>query len=643
MATNRNVTMEAHNEAFRPEDDYEEIDSPGHKDVAMEIDSDNMTDLCLNSPGESQRMMMSSLYDELQDAVNVEGNGNDFLDDVPIASGGQLSDLVTVSDDEEVDTALLSKVGAAGYKSLHSYPYSQACYTNSVVTVPNAQVPGGLSLEEEMRASLLSVGANGLEENKNCANNNNCSGTVNLPDTPDSEDMLKKLVKTPVYLKKNIALGGANNIYQPCTVENSSANQGRGWRSRDRPNSLDGSEDSYGGSVSNSSSMLSLLKRIGRHHGLVSGRNNRYSGEQNQLLSPTGKSGQALLTRTLEQVKRSLEDLSPTISRPTDSSEEKKLNQLKNTYLKNLIVLSIGFMLIYAPFFALRNLQSSINPDGGLGLLSMSCLYAAFLIGCVISAALVQNIRPKMAILMSLVGYLLYTISNFYPGYYTLVPASAILGFTMALLWTAQGTYITSIAVAYAAVAGKNHNSILGLFNGFFLFLIQVAQILGNLISSTVFNIEMAREDNIYMNNTATSSLQPVSQRTLYAESPPNFCGSKYCHIFQIDHARISVHKHMLMSLIGVFTVFTLIGVLVLGVFLNKLDVIFRRSKGSACKQALSIFGFHRDPKVALLVPLMVYMGMEQAFMYGEITKVSQFSIDLLTADVTLVAAVLYC
>lgn len=621
--------MEAHNEAFHPEDDYEEIDSPGHKDIAMEVDSDNMTELHLNSPcDDPQRMMMSSLYDELQEAVNVEGNGNDFMDDVPIASGGHLSDLVTVSDDEEVDTALLSKVGAAGYKSLQNYTYSQACYANSVVTVPNAQAPGPMSLEEEMRASLLKVGANGLEDNNkhdfSRANNNCNGGTVHLPDTSDNDDMLRKLVKTPVYMKKNLRLGGSSNVYQPCTVENSvQGNQNRGWLARDRPGSMDGSEESYGGSMSTSSSMLSLLKRIGRHHGLV-GRHARYSGEQNQLLSPTGKSGQALLTRTLEQVKRSLEDLSPTISRPTDSTEEKKLNQLKNTYLKNLIVLSIGFMLVYAPFFALRNLQSSINPDGGLGLLSMSVTYASFVVGCICATALVQNVRPKMAILMSLFGYFIYTASNFYPGYYTLVPASAILGFTMALLWTAQGTYITSIAVAYAAVAGKNHNNILGLFNGFFLFLIQIAQILGNLVSSTVFNIEMAREQNVLTHANQTSiTPRVVGINKLFADTPPKFCGAKYCHIFQIDHATISVHEHMLMSLIGVFTIFTLLGIAVLGIFLNKLDVIFRRSKGSTCKQALAIFGFHRDPKVALLVPMMVYMGMEQAFMYGEITKVS--------------------
>ena len=623
------VTMESHNEAFHPEDDYEEIDSPGHKELERSSDSDvNMMDLTLNSPTESQKMMMSSLYDELQEAVNIEGNGNDFLDD--IGAGGNMTDLVTVSDDEEVDTALLSKVGAAGYQGLQRLPYPHGAYSNTVAMVPNAQAPGScpMSIEDEMRASLLTVGASGLEEGRDAQNNNDPNLPMPVPEASGNDDMLMKLVKAPVYLKRSIMLGDSNSIYQPCTIDNNSVvTQGKGWRSRDRQgnNSMDGSEEStYNDSMSNSSSMLSLLRKISRHHGILGG-TTRSSGEENQLLTPTGKSGHALLAKTLEQVKRSLEDLSPTISKPTDSKEAKKLNHLKNTYLKNLIVLSIGFMLVYAPFFALRNLQSSINPERGLGLLSMSCLYATFVVGCICATGVIQNIRPKMALLLALIGNLIYTVANFFPTTYTLVPACAILGFTMAVLWTAQGTYITSIAVAYAAVASKNHNSILGLFNGFFLFLIQVAQILGNLVSSAVFNIEMAREDNIYhaSNHTEGTPLGSGPLGPLAAEMPPEFCGAKYCHIYRIDHASISLHQHTLMILVAVFTVFTLIGMGVLAIFLNKLDVIFRKSKGSACKQTLAIFGFHRDPKVVLLVPLMVYMGMEQAFMYGEITKVS--------------------
>ena len=185
--------------------------------------------------------------------------------------------------------------------------------------------------------------------------------------------------------------------------------------------------------------------------------------------------GQALLAKTLDHVKQSLEELSPSLrGTREDVRPVEKIDKLKNAYIKNLIVLSIGFMLTYTAFFSLRNLQSSINHDGGLGLFSMSAMYVTFVIGCVFATSVVYKCRPKHAIVISMLGMLVYIVAQFYPTMYTLIPSAALLGFAMAVMWTAQGSYITSIAITYATAADMNHVGVLGLFNGFFLFLIQV-------------------------------------------------------------------------------------------------------------------------------------------------------------------------
>ena len=365
-------------------------------------------------------------------------------------------------------------------------------------------------------------------------------------------------------------------------------------------------------------------------------------------LMQTSGTGQALLAQSLEQVRKSFEDLSPVfISRQdlsTAKPEEKQITQLSNTYLKNLVILSIGFMLCFTAFFSLRNLQSSINHEGGLGLISMSTIYAAFMCGCIFAPSIVNKVRPKFALVLSMHGLLLFVVSNFYPQYYTLIPASAILGFSLANLWTAQGTYITSLAITYAALTNKDHDAILGLFNGFFLFLIQIAQILGNLISSSVFNIELENEElnDIELDlgpQTGNGSLlytanTPINDTfedipVLLTASPlkPNLCGANYCHSYKIDHATdgAQIQPYMLYVLLGVFTAVTLSGILVLGVFLNKLDVIFRRSEIKVSRQLLAIFSLHRDRKLLALIPMLTFLGIEETFMFGEITKVGIF------------------
>ena len=341
----------------------------------------------------------------------------------------------------------------------------------------------------------------------------------------------------------------------------------------------------------------------------------------------------------------SKQDLSSSSTINTAKAEEEKhIARLSKTYLKNLVILSLGFMLCFTAFFSLRNLQSSINHEGGLGLISMSTIYAAFMGGCIFAPSIVNKMRPKFALVISMHGLLVFVVSNFYPQYYTLVPASAVLGFSLANLWTAQGTYLTSLAITYAALTNKDHDAILGLFNGFFLFLIQIAQILGNLISSSVFNIELENEELNHLAEGSSIETEPengslvysvgipmndssaeVTQLLLTGNSPKsNMCGVNYCHSYKIDHATdgAQIQPYMLYVLLGVFTAVTLSGILVLSVFLNKLDVIFRRSEVRVAKQLLAIFSLHRDRKLLALVPMLIFLGIEETFMFGEITKV---------------------
>ena len=66
----------------------------------------------------------------------------------------------------------------------------------------------------------------------------------------------------------------------------------------------------------------------------------------------------------------------------------------------------------------------------------------------------------------SFVGYTIYTISNFYPAYYTMIPAAAIQGTCGGCLWTAQCAYFTTAGQKYAKIQGINEETAVGYFFG---------------------------------------------------------------------------------------------------------------------------------------------------------------------------------
>ncbi len=105
-----------------------------------------------------------------------------------------------------------------------------------------------------------------------------------------------------------------------------------------------------------------------------------------------------------------------------DKAEKRKI-------LKNLVIVSCAFMFLFTAFQSLQNLQSSLNKDDGLGLVSLSVIYGALIVSCMFMPPLLINkLGLKWTISFSMSFYVLYTMANFYSRWYTLIPASILLG-----------------------------------------------------------------------------------------------------------------------------------------------------------------------------------------------------------------------
>ena len=64
------------------------------------------------------------------------------------------------------------------------------------------------------------------------------------------------------------------------------------------------------------------------------------------------------------------------------SPEERKKEKRKIT--KNVFIISFGFLFLFTAFQSLQNLQSSLNKDEGLGLTSLSVIYGALILSCIL-------------------------------------------------------------------------------------------------------------------------------------------------------------------------------------------------------------------------------------------------------------------
>lgn len=109
------------------------------------------------------------------------------------------------------------------------------------------------------------------------------------------------------------------------------------------------------------------------------------------------------------------------------SPEERKKEKRKIT--KNVFIISFGFLFLFTAFQSLQNLQSSLNKDEGLGLVSLSVIYGALILSCIlVPPFVIGRLGCKWTLVMSMIGYVLYTVSNYYARWGTLIPASIIIG-----------------------------------------------------------------------------------------------------------------------------------------------------------------------------------------------------------------------
>ncbi|CAF1286467.1 unnamed protein product [Rotaria sordida] len=156
---------------------------------------------------------------------------------------------------------------------------------------------------------------------------------------------------------------------------------------------------------------------------------------------------------------------------------------------KNLIIISLGFLIMYTALNGILALQSSLNAKGNVGVNSLIVINILILFGATFLTGISSDIFGlKWTIVIGEIAYILYLSANIRPIPIFMYISAACLGLASAPLWTCQATYISCIARYHAHNKQKKVENIISLFFGIFFAFYGTSNIWGNLISYFILN-----------------------------------------------------------------------------------------------------------------------------------------------------------
>jgi hypothetical protein len=307
--------------------------------------------------------------------------------------------------------------------------------------------------------------------------------------------------------------------------------------------------------------------------------------------------------------------------------------------LKNVIVLGLSFMFVHTAFVSLLSLQSVMNPEGGIGVVSISCIYATTVISCLLAPLLINTISSKWTMIAAFILFTGYFAGNFYPKQFMLIPLGLILGMLGGPLMAAQMTYVTTVALTYAHHALIiDQETVVNKYMGIFCAFYRSSYIWGNLITTLVLSnnqtLRFDDHDTFDPSGNLTVSFPEQENVTIYRT-----CGASSCQVnsmtWPVENYDISNNpyryeteipdstKYMLLSIYlgcGVMAAVILMALLDRNVGSKKINADL---KITTKELFFSTIHMLKDSRCQLLVPLVLFVGLEQGFIFGDFTQVS--------------------
>ncbi|KAG7155255.1 protein unc-93 homolog A-like [Homarus americanus] len=303
------------------------------------------------------------------------------------------------------------------------------------------------------------------------------------------------------------------------------------------------------------------------------------------------------------------------------SNLTKEEKMMKMSMIKNIVIISLAFTFLFTSYNTTAGLQSSLNKAAGTA--GLTATYVTMVLSCCFLPSLVlQVLKEKCTMVVSMLCYSGYIAAQFYPRIYTLVPTAAILGIGAAPLWAAKCTYLTKVGTLYAQLTGEDNGVVITRFFGIFFLFFQSTNIWGNIISSTVLSIGVEKND--------------VPDEAALLTCGYNFCISESGESSaSLTNVTSSINDTPTESeLPSSWKIYTITSVFLACTFLSSLTTLFfvdpvtkfthkedqDTKRESVSQLVVSTFNHMRHPYQLLVIPLTIYSGLEQQFLTADYT-----------------------
>ncbi|XP_034555728.1 protein unc-93 homolog A isoform X2 [Notolabrus celidotus] len=249
----------------------------------------------------------------------------------------------------------------------------------------------------------------------------------------------------------------------------------------------------------------------------------------------------------------------------------------------------------------------SLNAEEGMGVASLSVIYASIIISSMfLPPIMIKNLGCKWTICAGMACYVSYSFGNLYPGWYTLIPTSMILGLGGSPMWSAKCAYLTITGNIQAAKDGKKGSDVINQYFGIFFFIFQSSAVWGNLMSSLIFGQD--------------TNIADISEEQLQT------CGAADCGLtVPVNSTTNRPAQKLVWTLVGCYIGVGVLAILIVAIFLDNIDrdqtSDFRENREPFLQTFLATFTLLKDWRLVTLIPLTMYSGFEQSFLSGEYTK----------------------
>lgn len=216
--------------------------------------------------------------------------------------------------------------------------------------------------------------------------------------------------------------------------------------------------------------------------------------------------------------------------------------------------------------------------------------------------------------------------AQFYPKFYTMIPAGLAVGLGGGPLWCAKCTYLTIISRAYSKITGVAEELIYPRFFGVFFMFYALSQVWGNLISSAVLSAGAPTKP--FSEDQSLQNLTALFTDSLSIWNEDKICGANFCLAEVNKTANPNLQKPedgKIRLIAGIYLVCMLLASLIIGIGLDSMNRYSRKDKEatkriSSCKLLAVTCKQLGNPFQLLLLPIMMFIGAEQAFIAADFT-----------------------